>query len=269
MECKILEQRKCKITNEYSNNHQAIDIIGENPLLDYVIAHSEGKVVFYQDGLGNMKGSTGNLSYGNCIKIEHKDGYATLYAHMKNDLYVKLNQEVKEGQIIGYISDSGNAYGKHLHFEVWKDNKRLNPKEYLNKPLPFNEVNKLNYKIGDAVEINGVYVSSTSKEKLRPLITRGKITKVIENANNPYLLEDGRIGWTNDNAIISKSKDRYLSNKKYKGNSIVDALNEIKINSSYKYREELAKINNINNYQGTASQNIEMLNLLKQGLLKY
>lgn len=269
MECKILEQRKCKITNEYSNKHQAIDIVGENPLLDYVIAHSAGKVVFYQDGLGNTKGSTGNLSYGNCIKIEHKDGYSTLYAHMKNDLYVKLNQEVKEGQIIGYISDSGNAYGKHLHFEVWKNNKRINPKEYLNKSFKYNEDNELKYSVGDIVEINGVYVSSTSKEKLRPLITRGKITKIIENTKNPYLLDEGKIGWVNDDTIISKINNRYLSNKNYKGNSIVEALNEIKINSSYKYREEIAKINNFNNYQGTAAQNTEMLNLLKQGILKY
>ncbi|MBR6641714.1 MAG: N-acetylmuramoyl-L-alanine amidase [Clostridia bacterium] len=61
----------------------------------------------------------------------------------------------------------------------------------------------LKYKEGDTVTINGVYVSSTSTEKLTPLINKGKITKVIEGARNPYLLEDGRIGWVNDDCITS------------------------------------------------------------------
>ena len=58
------------------------------------------------------------------------------------------------------------------------------------------------YKVGDIVNINGVYVSSTSTEKLKPLVTRGIITKVVAGARNPYLLEDGNIGWVNDDCII-------------------------------------------------------------------
>ena len=269
MECRILKNGKCKITGDYSNNHQAIDIQGENNQTDYVLAHSDGRVVMLKDGLSNMKGSVGDLSYGNYIKIEHQNGYYTLYAHMRNGLSVKNNQYVKKGQEIGYISDSGNAYGKHLHFEVWKENIRINPKEFLNKDLPSTENIGLKYNVGDIVEINGVYVSSTIKEKLRPLINKGQITKIIEKANNPYLLENGKIGWVNDDVIVSKTNTKYLSNKNYKGNSIVDALNQININSSYEYRSILAKINNITNYQGTASQNIQLLKLLKQGLLKY
>lgn len=272
MDCRILKNGKCKITNSYNNSHQAVDILGENNETDYVLAHSDGEIIFLQDGFGNMKGSIGNNSYGNSIKIKHQNGYYTLYAHMKNGLPVKNNQRITKGEIIGYISDSGNAYGKHLHFEVWKENQRINPIEFLNKdlPKPTNTVD-LPYKIGDIVNINGVYISSTSKEKLRPLITRGKITKIIENANNPYLLENGNIGWVNDNTITSKieNNNRYLSNKTYQGNSIIDALNQINIDSSYTNRSKLAKLNNIDNYQGTTSQNTKMLNLLKQGKLKY
>lgn len=58
------------------------------------------------------------------------------------------------------------------------------------------------YKVGDVVNINGVYVSSTSTEKLVPLVTRGTITKVIATARNPYLLDDGNIGWVNDDCIV-------------------------------------------------------------------
>jgi len=269
MECRILKNKICKITNYYNNSHKAIDAVGENNTLDYVTAHTKGIVVDIQDGYGNMKGSTGNLSYGNFVKLKHENGYYTLYAHMKNGLNVKKNENVDEGQILGYMWDSGNAYGKHLHFEVREDNNRINPQEYLNKDLPKQQENKLKYKIGDIVEINGVYVSSTSKEKLRPLINRGKITKIIENSQNPYLLEDGKVGWVNDNVIVSKDNNRYLSNKKYAGSSIVDALKEIDVDSSYNYRKELAKLNDIDNYKGTKEQNLEMLNLLKNGKLKY
>lgn len=271
MECRVLQKRKCEITQYYNNNHAALDLVGENYTLDNIIAHSEGKIVELQDGLSNIKGSVGKLAYGNYIKIEHIDGYQTLYAHMKNGLNHRIGEYVKEGDILGNMGDSGNAYGAHLHFEIWKDNKRINPLEYLNKKLPSKQIDtKLKYKIGDVVEIKGVYISSTSTERLRPLINVGEITKVLEDRNNPYLLDDGRIGWVNDNVIINKlTSEKYLSNTTYKGNSLVDALKEINVDSSYKYREELAKINNINNYRGTAEQNTKMLNLLKQGILKY
>lgn len=269
MECRILKNKICKITNYYNNSHKAIDVVGENNTLDYVTAHTKGIVVNIQDGYGNIKGSTGDLSYGNFVKIKHENGYYTLYAHMKNGLNVKKNENVDEGQILGYMWDSGNAYGKHLHFEVWKDSNRINPQEYLNKDFPNQKETPLKYKIGDVVEINGVYVSSTSKEKLRPLYDKGKITKIVKNVPNPYLLEDGRIGWVNNDVIISTEDIRYLSNKTYAGSSIVDALKEINVDSSYKYRKEIAKLNNIDNYKGTKEQNLEMLNLLKNGKLKY
>lgn len=281
MECRILKNKKCIITQNYSNSHQAVDIVGDNYTLDNIIAHSDGIIVEIQDGIGNMKGSIGKLAYGNYIKIKHNDGYHTLYAHLQNNLPVKINQSIKQGNIIGYMGDSGDAYGKHLHFEIFKNNQKINPTEYLNKGLPSNNTNQNNntninnnliYQIGDIVEINGVYISSTSREKLRPLINKGKITKIIPNTNNPYLLDNGNIGWVNNNTIIKKENIqpiRYLSNKTYKGLSIVDALKEINIDSSFNYRKQLATLNNISNYQGTESQNTRLLNLLKQGLLKY
>lgn len=58
-------------------------------------------------------------------------------------------------------------------------------------------------------------------------------------------------------------------NEKYKGVSIVDALKEIKVDSSFEYRTILAEKNNIKNYQGTSSQNNKLLKLLQTGKLKY
>ena len=132
MKTRVLERGYCDITQIYSDSHQAVDMVGESRTLDYVVAHSDGRVIFYQDGYDNIKGSVGNLSYGNCIKLDNGNGFATLYAHMQKGLLVKNGDYVKKGQRIGYMWDSGNAYGKHLHFEVWKNDVRINPYEYLN-----------------------------------------------------------------------------------------------------------------------------------------
>lgn len=156
MKCRVLEKGNCEITQRYSDNHNAVDIVGGGYTLDYVVAHSDGKVVFCQDGLGNMKGSTGNASYGNCVKIDHGDGYCTLYAHMLKGLSVKNGDSVKKGQKLGYMSDSGNAYGGHLHFEVWKNGTRINPTEYLDKDLFTEQVNKSTEELANEV-IQGLW----------------------------------------------------------------------------------------------------------------
>ena len=139
----------------------------------------------------------------------------------------------------------------------------------INKPSNNQDIEANNkYKVGDVVSINGVYISSDSEEKLKPKVTTGTITKVIIGAKNPYLLDNGNIGWVNDSVIISNNN--YLNNSSYKGTSLVDALKEINIDSSYEYRSKLALINNINNYKGTSEQNTTMLELLKKGrLIKY
>lgn len=266
MKTRVLESGVCTITQNYSSSHQALDLVKEGYELDYITAHSDGKVIFYQDGFDNLKGSVGNMGFGNFVRIDHGNGFITMYAHMRKNLLVKNGQIVKKGQRLGYMEDSGNAYGAHLHFEITKNGTRINPYEYLDKDL-FVEENNLTYNIGDVVTINGVYKSSDSDIKLTPLIKTGTITRIVNNARNPYLLNNGNIGWVNNDVIIS-NEIKYLSNKNYTGTSIVDALNQIKVDSSFNYRARLAEANGISNYMGTREQNTKMLELLKNGLLK-
>lgn len=56
--------------------------------------------------------------------------------------------------------------------------------------------------IGESVTINGVYTTSMSTKKLNPSVKNGVITKIINGANNPYLLNNGNIGWVNDSCIV-------------------------------------------------------------------
>lgn len=68
----------------------------------------------------------------------------------------------------------------------------------------------LKHKVGETVKINGVYTASNSTTKLNPLRNSGKITKIIKGARNPYLLDNGNLGWVNDSCIVSETS----SNKK-------------------------------------------------------
>lgn len=60
-------------------------------------------------------------------------------------------------------------------------------------------------KVGDTVTINGVYTTSMSTNKLTPAVKIGTITKIVNGANNPYLLNDGNIGWVNESCIVGGS----------------------------------------------------------------
>lgn len=68
--------------------------------------------------------------YGNCVVIKHKNGYSTLYGHLSK-IRVKKNQKVKAGQLIGDIGSTGHSTGNHLHYEVHRNGKAINPKNYL------------------------------------------------------------------------------------------------------------------------------------------
>ncbi len=105
------------ITQRYHWYHQAIDIA--NPSGPQVRAAASGKVV-----LAGWTRTHGG--YGLHIKIDHLNGYQTLYAHLRK-LYVKPGQQVVKGQVIGLMGSTGRSTGTHLHFEIRYKGRKLNP----------------------------------------------------------------------------------------------------------------------------------------------
>lgn len=85
-------------------------------------ASKEGKVTF----AGTMSG------YGKIIIIQHSGGYETRYAHL-DKIGVRKGQYVKTGELIGKTGQSGRVTGPHLHFELRKNGKALNPMKYMPK----------------------------------------------------------------------------------------------------------------------------------------
>ena len=131
---RVLLNAENQITDAFGNNHNGVDVVKKYNQLDTIIAHSDGLVILTQTGIPNAKGSTGTRSYGNYVKIKHDNGYYTLYAHLK-DVYVKNGKRVKKGEKIGFMGDSGNAYGAHLHFDhdLPNEDRQITYQSYDNK----------------------------------------------------------------------------------------------------------------------------------------
>ncbi len=98
--------------------HPGIDFKGRKG--DAVKSTADGKVVI----AGWFQG------YGNCVKIKHKNNLETLYGHL-SQVTVKVGQTVSSGQIVGRVGSTGHSTGNHLHYEVRKNGKPINPKSFL------------------------------------------------------------------------------------------------------------------------------------------
>jgi len=80
--------------------------------------------------------------YGTSIIIEHGYSYETLYAHLSRRA-VKPGQKVKRGELIGYVGNTGFSLGSHLHYEVWKSGKPVNPVHYFVSDITPEEYNTI------------------------------------------------------------------------------------------------------------------------------
>ncbi len=105
-----------------------------HPVLMYEIFHhgvdlaapKNTPIVAGADGVITQLGRKG--AYGKYIRIRHEGGYQTAYGHMngyRQDL--KVGSRVKRGEVIGYVGSTGRSTGPHVHYEVWKNNKTVNP----------------------------------------------------------------------------------------------------------------------------------------------
>lgn len=110
-------------TQKFTSWHKGIDISNGEKVEIYAAATGVVEFVGWQSG------------YGNSIIIDHGNGYKTLYAHLSK-FNVIQNQSISQSHVIGWQGNTGwvrriSGNGTHLHFEVWLNNKPVNPLLYI------------------------------------------------------------------------------------------------------------------------------------------
>lgn len=103
--------------------HEGIDIVA--PYGAPVYATGDGVVEYPHSSM---------YGYGKVIVINHSFGYETLYAHMSRYV-VKPGDKVKRGQLIGYVGNTGISTGTHLHYEVKKNGRHMNPRKFFSNDV--------------------------------------------------------------------------------------------------------------------------------------
>ena len=97
----------------------------------------------YATGNGTVTGvEYGDRGYGNFVEITHGYGYKTLYAHMSR-VKAKRGQQVKRGDIIGFVGSTGKSTGPHLHYEVIKNGKKIDPINFFFNDLTAEEYERM------------------------------------------------------------------------------------------------------------------------------
>lgn len=97
----------------------------------------------YATGDGTVIRADNTVSgYGNHVVIDHGYGYKSLYGHMYK-FNVRKGQKVQRGDIIGFVGSSGRSSGPHVHYEVLKDDERVNPMNFYYGSLSAEEFNDM------------------------------------------------------------------------------------------------------------------------------
>ena len=100
----------------YSKMHRGIDFAAKRGTP--IMAAGDGRISF----IGR------NGSYGKFIEIKHLNGFSTRYGHLqKFQKKLKKGSNVKQGQRIGYVGNTGRSTGPHLHYEVKHNRRMINP----------------------------------------------------------------------------------------------------------------------------------------------
>lgn len=229
---RVFQNKANLVTQGYrAGEHNGIDLVGAGHSLDYIVAHSDGVIAGVRANYATCDGNRGN-SYGNYVLIRHSNGMYTMYAHMKyGSVTVKLGQRISKGQVIGYMGNTGNSSGAHLHFEVRdRNNKQIDPTQYIDADLPGTSANtnnnqnrKSSEEIADEV-IAGKYGNGHDNRR-RQIEALGYNYDEIRNIVNQKLgVKTSTTQNTTNTKTVANCKMLNLRNSASYGNNIYKAV---------------------------------------------
>ena len=188
-----------------ATKHTGIDISAEQGVA--VIAAADGTVSHVQTW--DSSTTTGDQSYGNMVQITHADERTTLYAHLSKVL-VSSGDSVSAGETIGYVGNTGNADGAHLHFEVRQSGQTVDPRPFITGGNPEDPQKKFE----ELLEKYGGYIAEDGQ--LRTLDGREAIDKPLAEIEAEAGLN--RPVFYAANVTVSEPRSTYLMNIGYTTN---------------------------------------------------
>nr|WP_325048698.1 peptidoglycan DD-metalloendopeptidase family protein [Peribacillus glennii] len=171
-------------------NHKGIDIAAS---LNTDIVASDA---------GTVTKSYYSSSYGNVVFVKHSNGFETIYAHLNKRL-VKEGHEVKQGEVIGKMGNTGRSRGVHLHFELHKREWTADKRNAMNPMLAFDKTAKASpvstYNTQESVAVSRQVSEQASPAKGIPLPGyRGHI-HIVQKGESLYRI--AKVHSTNVNSL--------------------------------------------------------------------
>lgn len=187
----FLEEGEIKVTTEYGSNiadyptagktgdHWGLDIVrsvnGDSETAT-IIAIADGVVKAQRKW---VKDGEKTPTAGNCVYITHKNGMVSKYFHLKEATvpeWIKDNIEIKKGDKLGYMGNTGNSYGSHLHFQVEDtDGNTVDPEPYILGEKTFDDLKKY------TVAVDAAYVNRGEAEQMAALLEGFGIKSVVND----------------------------------------------------------------------------------------
>lgn len=113
-----------KVASVFQNR---VDPITKKRQFHWGVDYDAGKgTKVYSSAEGTVEEADWNDGYGRYIKINHTNGYETVYAHL-DSIMIHKGETVKKGELIGLVGSSGMTTGNHLHYEIYYLNQHINP----------------------------------------------------------------------------------------------------------------------------------------------
>ena len=154
-----------KLTSRYGKR--------KHPVLGYTKLHrgidfaAPAGTPIFAAGDGIVEKAGWNGSYGRYIRIRHTGTYKTAYAHLSGiHKRIKIGSRISQGKIIGYVGSSGRSTGAHLHYEVLRNDKQVNP---------------MNIKLPAGKNLNKKYLSAFKQKVKKILDQKLVLEKMVEN----------------------------------------------------------------------------------------
>ncbi|HIE46053.1 MAG TPA: LysM peptidoglycan-binding domain-containing protein, partial [Flavobacteriaceae bacterium] len=189
--------------------------------------------------------------YGNVVYINHINGFQTRYVHM-SEILVEVNTQINKGTILGKVGSTGKSVSPHLHFEILKDNRYVNPKDYLphfkskkkthiSSPSKYSVSEKfLDFELPLPITVNSKTTNSkigNFNKQFDNLDSKIRITQVDRNTNNEI------IGFNIQTKFIKQKRFNTNMGIKSENDDIVEVLKIYPLENEFKIETDVLNKN--------------------------